>query len=220
MEECPRGDHPRSRGVYLAAEELQAWGAGSSPLARGLQRKRRHSVGWARIIPARAGFTFTEFSISARRKDHPRSRGVYDHVCQKTTDHAGSSPLARGLRPDEMRRHNQRRIIPARAGFTRCCLIRGGRRADHPRSRGVYDGPEQAGGDVEGSSPLARGLLNPISTSRSVTPDHPRSRGVYNCFVGSVCSCDGSSPLARGLRRQLRGFRVVRGIIPARAGFT
>ena len=71
------GDHPRSRGVYLAALVLRRRRPGSSPLARGLpgrgrqQRLRRgssplarglphppdRSIDGARIIPARAGFT-------------------------------------------------------------------------------------------------------------------------------------------------------------------
>ena len=50
-------DHPRSRGVYPAADPARRECGGSSPLARGL-----HRVGGARrvrpgIIPARAGFT-------------------------------------------------------------------------------------------------------------------------------------------------------------------
>ena len=99
----------------------------------------------------------------------------------------------------------------------------------------------QSGGrGVQGSSPLARGLL-PLSggkwieeriiparagftaatlTTTNGTRDHPRSRGVYldrRC----VCVCQfGSSPLARGLRADRRVRHLCRGIIPARAGFT
>ena len=75
---------------------------------------------------------------SLRPPDHPRSRGVYTRVSSPVVSPMGSSPLARGLpsladQPEEVVR-----IIPARAGFTRCAGS--GRRAckDHPRSRGVY----------------------------------------------------------------------------------
>ena len=80
---CPPGviadpDHPRSRGVY----DLHAHGPpaheGSSPLARGLRRRRPRRGSAGRIIPARAGFTPAASSRSRRRD--------------------GSSPLARGLR--------------------------------------------------------------------------------------------------------------------------
>ena len=71
------GDHPRSRGVYLAT----AWGRqvrrGSSPLARGLPPARRRGI---RLFP-----------------DHPRSRGVYVTTGGSPVDLCGSSPLARGL---------------------------------------------------------------------------------------------------------------------------
>ena len=71
------GDHPRSRGVYCSAVSAGGRGRGSSPLARGLR------VGWvdlavyAGIIPARAGFTREHHPGRGRRRDHPRSRGVY-----------------------------------------------------------------------------------------------------------------------------------------------
>ena len=91
-----------------------------------------------------------------------------------------------------------------------------------------------------GSSPLARGLLvltgpdgrehriiparagftNP---HRGVSPhgvDHPRSRGVYQATERRTRRPSGSSPLARGLRDRRRAGRRMRGIIPARAGFT
>ena len=50
-------DHPRSRGVYMAGERVDIDATGSSPLARGLRRRRRRAGFDHRIIPARAGFT-------------------------------------------------------------------------------------------------------------------------------------------------------------------
>ena len=52
-----------------------------------------------------------------------------------------------------------RRIIPARAGFTDEDEDDGGIDADHPRSRGVYSRQYNAAKMETGSSPLARGLL-------------------------------------------------------------
>ena len=75
---CHNGtDHPRSRGVYSEPCVMGAGVAGSSPLARGLQGTLVPKLGWWRIIPARAGFTFPRCSLFLGRKDHPRSRGVY-----------------------------------------------------------------------------------------------------------------------------------------------
>ena len=51
------GDHPRSRGVYQREDFQGQVPGGSSPLARGLRRFRRHRLLQQRIIPARAGFT-------------------------------------------------------------------------------------------------------------------------------------------------------------------
>ena len=133
---------------------------------------------------------------------------------------AGSSPLARGLpvgRPASLGRW---RIIPARAGFTQTWA--------------------QATQKITGSSPLARGLRVSLAglllvvgiiparagftTPRTRVPseggDHPRSRGVYISNEAIGLFLPGSSPLARGLRGRVRVVRVVRGIIPARAGFT
>ena len=91
-----------------------------------------------------------------------------------------------------------------------------------------------------GSSPLARGLpprptapgssggiiparagFTPLE--RELEPgerDHPRSRGVYPRGRGGRAGARGSSPLARGLRRWNVNLNPVKGIIPARAGFT
>ena len=50
-------DHPRSRGVYDRSENRYRSVIGSSPLARGLPRRRPGGAIRSRIIPARAGFT-------------------------------------------------------------------------------------------------------------------------------------------------------------------
>ena len=122
----PRRDHPRSRGVYLAAIAWSANDDGSSPLARGLLSDALFLASALGIIPARAGFTHEARAVHARGKDHPRSRGVYRPVSRTSLSRAGSSPLARGLQPKQMAGRAPHRIIPARAGFTR---RRSGRRS-------------------------------------------------------------------------------------------
>ena len=131
-------DHPRSRGVYYLWTDAGQFGAGSSPLARGLQEPSRRARAPGRIIPARAGFTSPTQPNPTSGPDHPRSRGVYKLLIPLPVRAEGSSPLARGLhlaRPADDLLH---RIIPARAGFT-------------VRRLG-------SAGDGVGSSPLARGL--------------------------------------------------------------
>ena len=234
------GDHPRSRGVYVALPANDRIRDGSSPLARGLRwaSTTRRRPAW--IIPARAGFTRRTHPWTTDRADHPRSRGVYIIVAASEGGAWGSSPLARGLHRRRVARDHGVRIIPARAGFT---VERRGQhlhQRDHPRSRGVYGRPGRRARRVRGSSPLARGLHSlPIAylphpgiiparagftegregLARAQT-DHPRSRGVYRGTAWPAPSPAGSSPLARGL---LHVRDLVPGdhrIIPARAGFT
>ena len=200
---CPVGalrtDHPRSRGVYPSSRMYGAIHGGSSPLARGLHVHPRRPAARVGIIPARAGFTRAAGAAPAGGGDHPRSRGVY--LIRSIIDLfvPGSSPLARGLRKYEIPFGRFRRIIPARAGFTRhrpdaACGV-----GDHPRSRGVYASMRFRLGGSAGSSPLARGLLKlkpavlrphgiiparagftaTVLSCPATAPDHPRSRGVY-----------------------------------------
>ena len=154
-----RRDHPRSRGVYyvLWADALAR--EGSSPLARGLPKGYPAPIIIPRIIPARAGFTRRPRGWWPGGGDHPRSRGVYIRPSARLASRAGSSPLARGLRPGNVQGPCGRRIIPARAGFTPPILVTRAPGWDHPRSRGVYAILCGECSAYLGSSPLARGLL-------------------------------------------------------------
>ena len=193
---------------------------GSSPLARGLPRRRGQHRGESGIIPARAGFTRSRARSGRSLPDHPRSRGVYTTAPSHLVSAIGSSPLARGLQPQREPASSGCRIIPARAGFTFLSSTGLLCPGDHPRSRGVYK-PKNGSNDLSfGSSPLARGLRQPdpqqeqgagIIPARAgftLTPrmmklwsrDHPRSRGVYLFSSSAVGAFLGSSPLARGLR--------------------
>ena len=233
-------DHPRSRGVYTAHRTRTADETGSSPLARGLRTRPRHAHDRVRIIPARAGFTRPHRRGSCRRRDHPRSRGVYAPRCATPPTAGGSSPLARGLPPSPREYIYTCRIIPARAGFTIMARLAVHDLADHPRSRGVYAGLNRDMAPARGSSPLARGLpllkyeaprtprIIPAragftrrhAVSAAGSSDHPRSRGVYCACARAWAREWGSSPLARGLPDDAELEAEAAGIIPARAGFT
>ena len=114
----PETDHPRSRGVYTFPSERARLESGSSPLARGLPARAAALLLAQRIIPARAGFTRRRPRPRGRRGDHPRSRGVYLLALYMDDWRSGSSPLARGLLDAALEDVLDRRIIPARAGFT------------------------------------------------------------------------------------------------------
>ena len=131
-------DHPRSRGVYPMTPRAGGTLAGSSPLARGLHQHPPHGQAARGIIPARAGFTASASTCARTTRDHPRSRGVYAATRPTRPTCSGSSPLARGLPGRLHPAGGQRRIIPARAGFTVRSRLPVSSSKDHPRSRGVY----------------------------------------------------------------------------------
>ena len=216
------GDHPRSRGVYRRRSRGRRRRGGSSPLARGLPGRTDRPGERRRIIPARAGFTGDLDTRPSDGSDHPRSRGVYTGALTRQSTKAGSSPLARGLRPRSITCPTSYRIIPARAGFTTSGGVWAGRGWDHPRSRGVYLKNVEGSVRHRGSSPLARGLHRcgeRAPSGAGIIParagfterqrdrglrvgDHPRSRGVYLSTPISIPPRAGSSPLARGLQKR------------------
>ena len=155
-------DHPRSRGVYVTDAPVLMGPPGSSPLARGLRISHPRPEGRRWIIPARAGFTMNEPNLVLRMRDHPRSRGVYAESTKWATMKPGSSPLARGLLIFLFFKQKEKGIIPARAGFTSDFGCETFECRDHPRSRGVYMLSWWMRAWIAGSSPLARGLLQPL----------------------------------------------------------
>ena len=195
-------------------------GDGSSPHTRGLLAAVPHAHGWPRIIPAHAGFTSHSSQSRGSSTDHPRTRGVYlsQSACTSTTP--GSSPHTRGLQPWNCPRFGTIRIIPAHAGFTQAPVGAHTPVRDHPRTRGVYL-PSSHGQAGSARIIPAHAGFTVISPSRaSTSPDHPRTRGVYSSFPQCRWFCAGSSPHTRGLLAVSRAGRLVRGIIPAHAGFT
>ena len=213
-------DHPRSRGVYCIVICVVALAIGSSPLARGLPRRRIIEAALTRIIPARAGFTPRRTRKLPPTRDHPRSRGVYGFTLPIRSLLEGSSPLARGLPEQAAGADSFERIIPARAGFTAKTCLSWTLTRDHPRSRGVYAFILGRAGNGPRIIP-ARAGFTPLSTRPATrSTDHPRSRGVYRPAWRAWGCGMGSSPLARGLPPSHLAVCVSGRIIPARAGFT
>ena len=198
MEAPGTGSSPLARGL-LRLRQIRGRAEGSSPLARGLRTWPWAFLICPRIIPARAGFTNDYKGPASTCQDHPRSRGVYIKSPSLIWDTAGSSPLARGLRPEAQHNSISVRIIPARAGFTGTAVSPRRRPLDHPRPRGVYHPAYEEQIRIDGSSPLARGL------PRGPKPPRPLWRII---------------PARAGFTGLAGGLVVGRGIIPARAGFT
>ena len=233
-------DHPRTRGVYAESIWYCMECAGSSPRVRGLLVDDGGGDSGGGIIPACAGFTAHTTTVSSRRADHPRMRGVYAPQLFRARRWTGSSPHARGLRRGRGRRPARGRIIPACAGFTGPGGPGWWSWPDHPRMRGVYPLVAPQGVLHLGSSPHARGLHTDIIVGAGIhriipacagfTPvaqipkafglDHPRMRGVYRSADDRYWYFTGSSPHARGLLGTGGVATAGVRIIPACAGFT
>ena len=233
--------HPRSRGEHQLEVRPIAQRPGSSPLARGAQRRQGGVDGGLGLIPARAGSTGRGGRCRRGGAAHPRSRGEHHRVpIYRLLIRRGSSPLARGARLRVDGEAVVDRLIPARAGSTTPSPARGSSRPAHPRSRGEHIVLVLAAIVAGGSSPLARGARQPRARARhdpgliparagstltragtpTRCPAHPRSRGEHETHSTRSGRLSGSSPLARGARagdgRRARAARL----IPARAGST
>ena len=213
---------------------------GSSPLARGTQRRGPRSRRGARFIPARAGNTRARGPGLRRRPVHPRSRGEHPVAPIAFDPGSGSSPLARGTLREALARPRPARFIPARAGNTAASTPPRPSTSVHPRSRGEHKPASRGLLPQPGSSPLARGTpieVDPVlgalrfiparagntwafATSLSPRVVHPRSRGEHDPVSRGLSSLAGSSPLARGTPRPARPRHRGRRFIPARAGNT
>ena len=154
---------------------------------------------WDRIIPALAGNTSILGSSARGCRDHPRSRGEYQHQPNSEAERSGSSPLSRGILRECCCCVQSLGIIPALAGNTRNFTSTHCTARDHPRSRGEYEFLADRDFIVEGSSPLSRGIRCGVRADyaqRRIIPalagntqvqvvvehhrqDHPRSRGEY-----------------------------------------
>ena len=153
------GDHPRSRGEYLAYLYYIPGLRGSSPLSRGILYPISRAIASTGIIPALAGntpqlckYSHDDSGSSPLSRgilpncanthtmilDHPRSRGEYPDRVAGAEPHRGSSPLSRGILRMLSAIIFYHRIIPALAGNTVQMAAGCTTGRDHPRSRGEY----------------------------------------------------------------------------------
>ena len=113
------GAHPRSRGEHRCASRCRLVWLGSSPLARGTPPRPFFRARRPGLIPARAGNTRLDKWQKCSSRAHPRSRGEHPSPGALEAAARGSSPLARGTRPNSRLRKGRLGLIPARAGNTR-----------------------------------------------------------------------------------------------------
>ena len=236
----PSSVHPRSRGEHRRTRRARHATDGSSPLARGTLRASVECLAIGRFIPARAGNTSRSRRARWSPTVHPRSRGEHAARRPGEGDLGGSSPLARGTRRAARHRSPRRRFIPARAGNTSQSSYLPSDVTVHPRSRGEHRNKRVLGGQIGGSSPLARGTPGSRAGCQSLRrfiparagntgagcqknahrPVHPRSRGEHLRPEVARRGAAGSSPLARGTRLVPVWRSKSNRFIPARAGNT
>ena len=90
--------HPRWRGEHRLFHCQRDASHGSSPLARGAQRRALPRLRLMRLIPAGAGSTTRCTTRTLTLTAHPRWRGEHGDSGRSAGHSCGSSPLARGAR--------------------------------------------------------------------------------------------------------------------------
>ena len=138
---------------------MNSFPCGSSPRVRGKHPGLRSCRCESRIIPARAGQTDTANWPSALAADHPRACGANAFAGQWRGHGDGSSPRVRGKRCGRIGGRLIPRIIPARAGQTRCSRTARTLATDHPRACGANTAVVVGLAFGGGSSPRVRGKL-------------------------------------------------------------
>ena len=159
-----RSVHPRLRGELFPFHSATYVQPGSSPLARGTQNRCKHAFDDDRFIPACAGNSKMKTYEIPLNSVHPRLRGEL-RVCKLLLDFGfGSSPLARGTQICCLITSTDTRFIPACAGNSRSNFSFGSSMSVHPRLRGELLLTTTYTIDKHGSSPLARGTLEKITS--------------------------------------------------------
>ena len=152
-----RPDHPRACGANDYDKDAPIVRTGSSPRVRGKLERQQLADGTERIIPARAGQTWTRVRYGIRTPDHPRACGANVDVSFAVIWCAGSSPRVRGKPRAKTCRRLEGRIIPARAGQTLTRPSDGVEGTDHPRACGANSAVFLILSMEAGSSPRVRG---------------------------------------------------------------
>ena len=130
---------------------------GSTPLARGTLQYSCHRIRRLRFNPARAGNSSASGLKDSIEKVQPRSRGELPLKFYSEKIVNGSTPLARGTRPDARLQRPEYRFNPARAGNSGQSRSHARQRTVQPRSRGELRIKSSIAQISNGSTPLARG---------------------------------------------------------------
>ena len=154
--------HPRRRGEQIRIQRVSADFCGSSPQARGTVNPNADAHRLDRFIPAGAGNSQNQFQTLSRRPVHPRRRGEQMITSARSSGVTGSSPQARGTVDFLAHLPAPRRFIPAGAGNSPGRACRALPPAVHPRRRGEQRTPLRTVSVSHGSSPQARGTVNPF----------------------------------------------------------
>ncbi len=232
--------HPRGRGEHPTSSCIGNPAIGSSPRARGTHPQRTARAHLRRFIPAGAGNTDGRGGCDCPLPVHPRGRGEHLRLICFGLRLPGSSPRARGTRPDSLPRRHAGRFIPAGAGNTADRSQSGRMRPVHPRGRGEHGSPPAIQTMTGGSSPRARGTrccgvlhllpsrfipagagnTKSLAENPFTVPVHPRGRGEHAAPAVRAPPSFGSSPRARGTRADAGPQRLHLRFIPAGAGNT
>ena len=116
--------HPRACGANRRSTNYSQTVSGSSPRVRGQLHAASPTPRRCRLIPARAGPTVGSLTIILPRAAHPRACGANAFDLRFHRDVSGSSPRVRGQLRSSMTHSVAFRLIPARAGPTRCPIVR------------------------------------------------------------------------------------------------
>ena len=147
------------RGEYHW-RKLQGVGTeGSPPLAWGIPGEVGSLLKSVGITPTCVGNTENQILAELEREDHPHLRGEYGGLLCWILFWKGSPPLAWGIRRDIDNCLCWLRITPTCVGNTVNVLFRHQLHGDHPHLRGEYGSKRPPGDQLQGSPPLAWGIL-------------------------------------------------------------
>ena len=176
--------HPRACGENGSGRGLFTCAVGSSPRVRGKPGPPVRNGSIEGLIPARAGKTQAARTLDLDQAAHPRACGENFDLVLIDCAPSGSSPRVRGKRQAHGTTARGQRLIPARAGKTRChrgchLLLRA-----HPRACGENVVCSTTSFTFPGSSPRVRGKRSDSHRGRSRAGLIPARAGKTG---GSVC---------------------------------
>ena len=113
---CEKPVHPRVCGEQTGSHILLVAYGGSSPRVRGTGSGCRHIGRIGRFIPACAGNSYTEYTVTIPLTVHPRVCGEQEFRVRGKVTEGGSSPRVRGTATLDATNGSGQRFIPACAG--------------------------------------------------------------------------------------------------------